>query len=75
MTNQRRNTGSRVKIVGEIGKSSYEHEREQKFRQTSYPLSREHPLHSSKKPTEDGSQQTIHEQFVNPVLITQKSCS
>ncbi len=37
-------TVSDMKIVGEIGKSSRENGREQKFRRTGYPVSREHPL-------------------------------
>ncbi len=39
--------------------------REQIFRQTRYPLSREHPLCSSKKPTGDGLQQTVCESHTN----------
>ncbi len=47
--NQQQTTGSCVKIVGEIGKSSSKHGREQKFRRTPHPLSCKHPLCSSKK--------------------------
>ncbi len=52
----------------EIGKSSCEHGREQKFRQTRrtwYPLSYEHPLCLSKKLTGDGLQQTVREPRTN----------
>ncbi len=54
-----------VKIIGEIGKSSHEHGREQKFRQTWYPLSCQHPLCLSKKATRDGSQGTVGEPRIN----------
>ncbi len=62
-------TGSCVKIVGEIGKSSCEHEKEQKFKQTPYPLSREHLLCSLKKPTGDDSQRTVCEHDVLQVCM------
>ncbi len=48
--------GSYRIIVGEIGKSSCEHGKEQKFRRTWYPLSCKHTLCSLKKQTGDGSQ-------------------
>ncbi len=62
-----------MKIVDDIGKSSCEHGREQKFRRILYPLSHEHPLCSSKELIGDGLQRTVCEQFTNPVLITQTS--
>ncbi len=65
MTNQLQTTGSYVKIVGEIRKSSCENGREQKFRRTSYPLSHKHPLCSSKKLTGDGSQQIVRKPRTN----------
>ncbi len=58
-------TGGYMKIIGKIGKSSREHGREQKFRQTRYSLSREHPLYSSKKPPGDGSQRTVRKSRTN----------
>ncbi len=75
-TNFRRNRGkwrtncadSYVKIVGEIGESPQEHGKEQKFRQTRYPLSREHLLCSLKKPTGVGSQRTVREQNVRKCI-------
>ncbi len=66
---------SYVKIISKIRKSFREHQREQKFRQTWYPLSCEHPLCPLKKLTGDDSQQTVHERFTNPVLITRILCS
>ncbi len=54
-----------VKIVGEIGKFSCERGKEQKFRPTLYPLSCEHALCLSKKPTGDGSQRTVHKPRTN----------
>ncbi len=71
LTNQLRTTGSCMKIVAELEKSSCEHGKEQKFRQTPYPLSRRNPLCSLKKSTGDGSQQTV----CKPVLTTWTSCS
>ncbi len=65
MTNQLWTTSSYAKIVGTIGKSFREHGREQKFRQTPYPLSRKRPLFSSKKPTGDGSQWTVRKPRTN----------
>ncbi len=89
--NYRRTRGKRrttcavsyVKIFSEIGKSSRKHGRKQKFRQTRYPLSCEHPLCLSNKPTRDGSQRTVREPhtvhtnivFANTILIKQTSCS
>ncbi len=70
MMNQLRTTGSCVKIVGEIGKSSWEHGREENFRRTLYPLSRKHPLCSSKNCLE----MVRNKLFANPVLITRTSC-
>ncbi len=61
--------GSYMKIVGEIGKSSCEHGREQKFRRAWYPLSHEHPLCLSKKPTGDGSQSTVRKPRTNYMNI------
>ncbi len=65
MTNQQRTTGSCVKIIGEVGKSSCKHGREQKFRRTPYPRSCEHCFCLSKKPTGDGSQRTVCEYHTN----------
>ncbi len=49
----------------DIEKSSCESGREQKFRRTPYPLSCEQPLCSLKKPTGDGSRQTVCEPSTN----------
>ncbi len=65
MTNQRRTTSSCMNFVSEIGKSSCEHRREQKFRQTPYPLSHKHPLCLLKKKTGDGSQRTVRKPRTN----------
>ncbi len=74
LTNQLRTTGSCMKIICDIGKSSCKHGRKQKFRQIPYPLSRKHPLCLSKKNDWDGLQWTVCEQFANPVLTTLTSC-
>ncbi len=58
-----------MKIVNEIKKFSHRHVKDQKFRQTWYPLSCKHPLCTSKKLMGDGSQWTVRKQFANPVLI------
>ncbi len=62
---------SYVKIVGEIGKSSHEHGREQKFRKHG-TLWAMNILCVRRK----NQQETVrYELFTNPVLITQTSCS
>ncbi len=78
LTNQLRTTGSCVKIVGDIGKSYCEHGREQKFGQTSYTLSCEHPLCSFKKTTGDDSQRTVrklHHNYTNIVFANEMFAS
>ncbi len=49
----------------EIGKSSHKLGREQKFWRTQYPLSCEHPLCLSKKPTGDVSPQIVFKPCTN----------
>ncbi len=63
--NQLRTIVSFVKIVGEIGKSSCKHGREQKIGLTQYPLSREQPLWLSQKPTGDGLPGTVRKPCTN----------
>ncbi len=67
--NQLQTASSCVKIVGDIGKSSCEYGREQKFRQTPDQLSREHPLCLSKKWTGDGTWRTIRKPRTNYASI------
>ncbi len=57
--------GSYVKNVGEIGKSSHKHGREQKFRQTLYHWAANILCVHRKKLTGDGSQWTVHKHCTN----------
>ncbi len=65
MTNQRQTTGSCVKIVCKIEKSSCKYGREQKFRRAPTHWAANIPCVCRKKPTEDGSQRTVCKSLTN----------